>query len=70
MKFVTVIAFESLLEEKKLACRDRLLMVGLDGPNVNKKLLRLIYEKLDDCPKRNLVDLGTCKHSYSSQFVS
>jgi len=40
----------------------KLLMLGSDGPNVNKKVTRLINDQILHCRSKNLINIGTCTH--------
>ncbi|KAL1454616.1 hypothetical protein WDU94_010832 [Cyamophila willieti] len=43
----------------------KILMVSCDGPNVNKKVLRLLNETLLEVRAKGLLDVGTCTlHSF------
>lgn len=41
-------------------CLTKLLMLGSDGPNVNKKVFRLINEKVKSLRVKGLVNIGFC----------
>jgi len=38
----------------------KLLMLGCDGTNVNKKVIRLMYEQVLLHKSNKLIDIGTC----------
>ncbi|KAF2901839.1 hypothetical protein ILUMI_04350 [Ignelater luminosus] len=39
---------------------NKLLMLSADGPNVNKKVFRLINEKVKEVRNKELIDIGSC----------
>ena len=46
-------------------------MVGSDGPNVNKKVFRMICDHLIEMDYRALIDIGTCNlHIVHNSFLS
>lgn len=48
----------------------KLLMLGSDGPNINKKVFRLMNEELKITRRKGLIDLGTCSiHSIHNAFL-
>lgn len=48
---------------------NKLIMLGSDGPNVNKKVWRLVNEKLLDEAGHPLIDIGTCSiHTVHNAF--
>ncbi|XP_063230993.1 uncharacterized protein LOC134535717 isoform X1 [Bacillus rossius redtenbacheri] len=51
--------------------RQKILMLGSDGPNVNKKVARIICEELVSIRKAPLVNIGTCSiHTLHNAFLS
>ncbi|XP_067127543.1 uncharacterized protein [Centruroides vittatus] len=49
---------------------DKLLMIGCDGPNVNKKVLRLMNEEILTIRKKGLISIGTCSiHTIHNAFL-
>ena len=49
----------------------KLTMVGSDGPNVNKKVFRMICDHLIEMDYRALIDIGTCNlHIVHNSFFS
>lgn len=50
--------------------RKRLLMLGCDGPNVNKAVTRLMNDSLILLGRRKLADIGTCNiHTVHNAFL-
>ena len=48
---------------------ENLIQVSMDGPNTNKKILRLLVESREKNSSPPLVDIGTCTlHSVSGAF--
>ncbi|CAI6357860.1 unnamed protein product [Macrosiphum euphorbiae] len=48
----------------------KLIMVGSDGPNINKKVLRLMNEELWIIRKKKLIDIGFCNiHLLHNAFL-
>lgn len=39
---------------------ERMITIGRDGPNVNKKVFRLMNAKYKEATGRNLIDIGSC----------
>nr|XP_042908229.1 uncharacterized protein LOC122271344 [Parasteatoda tepidariorum] len=57
------------MDEMKLPL-GKLLMLGSDGPNVNKKVHRLMNEEVKLISDRELVDIGTCNiHIVHNAFL-
>lgn len=52
-----VFAFNSALQSLDMT---KVLQIGLDGPNVNLKALRLIQEDLSQTSESKILDIGTC----------
>lgn len=51
----------------QLAC---LLMLGSDGPNVNKTVFRLMNEKVKSVRRKGLLDIGSCNiHIAHNSFL-
>jgi len=49
---------------------EKLLMLGSDGPNVNKKVFRLVNENVKLIRGKSLIDIGTCNiHIIHNSFL-
>jgi hypothetical protein len=58
----------SSLTNANLPLKD-LLMISCDGPNVNKKVIRLMNEHVLEVRKKSLIDIGTCSlHKIHNAF--
>lgn len=48
----------------------KLIMIGSDGPNVNKKVARLINDQILHCRSKSLINIGTCSiHTIHNAFL-
>lgn len=67
---VLVEKINAALENASLP-RQKLVALGSDGPNVNKKVERLINDELIAIRKKNLFNIGTCNiHLLHNAFLS
>lgn len=49
---------------------EKLLMLGSDGPNVNKKVFRLVNENVKIIRGKSLINIGTCNiHIIHNSFL-